>query len=252
MLAACWFDRFDPACEWRLGGRPEAQPVRHSRLDAVLTWNPAFRLPSLPVSLPIGGFGTVVLAELRLMVKGQPWWWYLVAAWLLVDGLSGPLGEVRRVTLPFTWLCPILVWSAMGAREERHGTSELVFSSPHALVLQLPAVWLAGLMVTVAAGSGVALRLLAAHEWYGIIAWGVGALFIPSLALACGVWSGGTRCFEALYLVLWYIGPRSNLPPLDFMGASTLPSVRYAILYLILAAALCAAAFAGRARQFRR
>jgi hypothetical protein len=72
-------------------------------------------------------------------------------------------------------------------------------------------------------------------------------LFIPSLALALGVWSGGSKLFEAVYLFWWYIGPMHNIPSLDFTGASSDPGI--ALSYLGMSAALLAAAGAGRKRQ---
>lgn len=78
---------------------------------------------------------------------------------------------------------------------------------------------------------------------------GLGAvLFIPTLAL--GVWSGTSKFFEALYVMVWYIGPISGLAIFDYMGLSQealdqgLP-----FIYLGLTAALLLAALIGRWRQ---
>ena len=43
------------------------------------------------------------------------------------------------------------------------------------------------------------------NQWSWLLAWGVGAMFIPSLAL--GVLSGSNKTFEGLYLIVWYLGP---------------------------------------------
>ena len=63
---------------------------------------------------------------------------------------------------------------------------------------QFTAAWLAGVAVSVLTGSGTAVHLILAHEWTGLLAWAVGSLFIPSLALALGLWSGNSRFFEAV------------------------------------------------------
>ncbi len=68
-------------------------------------------------------------------------------------------------------------------------------------------------------GSGVALTLALHGEWSGLLAWGVGALFIPSLALCLGVWTGSSKSFEFIYTLLWYIGPINRIELLDFLGA---------------------------------
>jgi hypothetical protein len=62
-------------------------------------------------------------------------------------------------------------------------------------------------------------------DWQSFTAWIAAVLFIPSLALALGIWSGNSVPFEALYTVWWYVGPGHQLPGLDFMG-TTLASAR--------------------------
>ena len=204
-------------------------------------------------------FRRTLWAELRLMLKGQRWWWYMVALGLIVAGLIGD--QVRHEVLPYAWLWPLLSWSAMGVREARHGTDQLVFSAPHPLRHQLPAMWLAGVGVAMLAGSGVAVRLLLDGDWAGTRAWLVGALFIPALALALGCWSGNSKLFEVVYTILWYVGPVEGIAVLDFMGASgssvscTCGPVRATfsadlpLIYLASTMVLLALALVGRKRQ---
>jgi len=49
-----------------------------------------------------------------------------------------------------------------------------------------------------------------------------GAIFVPTLALACGAISGTSRFFEIVYLVLWYVGPMNATPGVDFAAVSGL------------------------------
>ena len=107
--------------------------------------------------------------------------------------------------------------------------------------------------MTLLTGMGTALRLIGARDWNGLLAWAVGVLFIPSLALASGTWSGSSKPFEALYTVLWYVGPMNGLSALDFMGAlpeSTAAGVHW--IYLGISILLIALACLGRWRQIRR
>lgn len=129
-------------------------------------------------------FPGVLAAELRLALKGQPWWWFAAAAGLVIAGLTAPAQGVRQIVLPLAWIWPILVWSPMGNRESRFGTGELLFSAPRPVGRQLPAVWMAGVLVAAAVGGGVAARYLIAGDFAALAAWAAGALFIPSLALA--------------------------------------------------------------------
>jgi hypothetical protein len=80
------------------------------------------------------------------------------------------------------------------------------------------------------------------------LAWGVAALFIPALALAAGVWTGGGKLFEVLYLLLWYIGPMNRTPFLDFIGASGVVRADTTAGFAIATLFLLACALLGRWR----
>ena len=90
----------------------------------------------------------------------------------------------------------------MGTREERQRTGLLLFSTAHPLRRELPACWLAGVIVAALTGSGSALRFAFVRDGSGLAAWAVGALFIPTLALALGVWTGGSKLFGVVYMLL--------------------------------------------------
>ena len=207
----------------------------------------------LPAEAKHFRFDRVLRAELRLALGGQPWWWYVGALGWTIAGLLAPVDASREYLLPVAWLWPLLIWSALGVREVQHRTGDLVFAAPHPLRRQLPATWLSGLTVTLLAGSGVALRLILAGQWSVILAWVVGALFIPTLALALGVWSGSGKAFEGLYALLWYVGPVNQLTALDFVGATD-KSIAAGVpcYYLALTAILMGLAVLGRMRQIRR
>lgn len=275
LLAVVLFDRFDPArglahrydlsfqrgrldmLRWLRTGlwlpAPSAPPEEESARTPV----PA-QVTLTPLVRPLAGsrlrpVGHTLLAELRLLLKGQRWWWYAVALGLVVAGLLVPPFESgRQIALPLAWLWPVLLWSALGVREARHHTGELVFCATHPLRRQLPATWLAGVILALLTGSGAAVRLVLGGNWAALTAWSAGALFIPTLALALGCWSGSSKPFEAVYVALWYAGPINGLPALDFMGA--LPEAvagGVCWYYLALTGLLLALAALGRWRQVR-
>jgi hypothetical protein len=198
-------------------------------------------------------FGRVLLAELRLLLSDVRWWWYAVLAALMLAGLFAPIDLSRQYILPATWLWPILVWSSLGVLEARHHTTQLVFSAAHPLGRQLPAAWLAGILVTALAGSGVAINLLQAGDSLGVLAWSVAAVFIPTLALALASWSSSGKLFEVTYMVLWYFGPlRQIVPQFDFMGVSDKArAAGMPLVYLVFTVALLASAIVGRRRQLQ-
>jgi hypothetical protein len=253
LIAALFFTRFDPAREGI---------SKRSRKGAVLPVVSKEKvIPSTPKRAhltpldanPTGPrFGRALLAELRLSLKEQPWWWYIVALGLVIASFFAPPDVLRRDLLPAAWIWPLLIWSAMGVREVRHRTDQFVFSAPHPLRHQLPVTWLAGVILTMLAGGGVAVRLILAGDWAVVLAWTAGALFIPSLALTMGVWSGSSKLFEVVYMTVWYLGPMSNLSTLDFMGAhSEAVSAGMPQYYLSLTILLLGLAVAGRRRQLQ-
>lgn len=244
LLAAMFFNRFDPALEWGL---------KRAKVVAVLTGNgeasaavPAqspVHLTALAHARSASSLPQLVLAELKLMLKGHRWWWYAVAGGLFVASLTTPLNAVRGVAIAIL-IWPVLVWSQMGTREGRFNTASLIFSSERSLQRQFPAMWTAGLLVAALTNGGLAIRLLIAGDRSGLLAWLACTLFVPSLALALGIWSGTSKTFEAVYTVWWYIGPAHSVPGMDFLGAS--PDSARPYLFLSLAAALLIAAYLGR------
>ncbi len=257
--SAWFFDRFDPARSRR---KPGAKP-RSKGVATPAGVTPEFPTVRAPVATSIrlaplasdarhSGPWRLLAAELRLALKGYRWWWYAVAGGLLIAQFAAPLEVSRGPLLAVAWLWPILVWSALGTRETRFGTEQLLFSCARILPRQFPAAWMAGILVAALTGLGAAVRLALAGHGAGLLAWAAGVLFIPSLALALGVWSGTSKFFEGLYTALWYIGPLNRVPGLDFTGNASGPQAgRYALLYLGGATILVGAAFFRRARQLR-
>jgi len=249
LLASLFFHRFDPASElWRKKKRAELviAPANGEMPQRPSTGSRSVQTAQLtPLAATRNSrFLQLVLCELRLMLKGQRWWWYAGAAGLLIGTLVSPSADAREGCLIAAWFWPILIWSQMGAREARYATQSLIFSSPRALPRQLPAIWMAGVLVAALAGAGAGVRLLMSDDWHGLLGWLAGALFIPSLALALGVWSGRSKAFEALYTVWWYIGPLHHTAGWDFMG--TTPASSSSMAYILAAAALLATAYIGR------
>jgi len=248
LLSSLFFHRFDPAREpWRLKplapslGPAEglesvgSPPVAQTWVSTAGPLSPVKRKP---------GLRPIVFSELLLMLKGQPLWWYAIAVLLFAISLLVPGLGVRSGAAAIAWLWPVLVWSQMGAREARNATESLIFCSESLLNRQLPAVWMAGVVVALLTGGGMGLNLLFSRDWRGVAAWIAGAFFIPSLALAFGVWTGTSKPFEVLYTALWYLGPMHHTAGLDFTGAA--PTATSPIMYLAVTVVLLALAYFGR------
>lgn len=236
-MASLLHHRFDPAMESQKSKTKKkiaADPAEEKTESSV--FSRAFAHLTALTSFGGRPFIGLVLAELRLMLKGVSRWWYLVAFGFWIASLATPL-EISRGMLTAVWIWPLLLWSKMGVRESIHQTSPIIFSSAHSLQRQFPAAWLAGVIVALATGSGVALRLLLVADLNGIAASLAGALFIPTLALALGVWSGTSKTFEAVYTFWWYVGPGHHIPYIDFMGTaagSGRPTFYFAVVAVLV------------------
>jgi len=253
LLAALFFRRFDPAPRKHKPSRDHERTESPPRESTQPNSTPA-PIHLAPLTSARRAFypARILLAELRLLLKGVRWWWFIVFAGLNVAGLLLPTESARRYLLPAAWILPLALWSALGTREVRHNTGQLIFSAPHPLSRQLPLVWLAGIAVALIAGAGVAVNLVLAGDWLHLLAWGTAALFIPTLALALGVWAGSNKLFEVVYMLWWYAGPINGMETLDFAGAGPNLQLSRVLVYGLLTILLFALAVIGRRRQIKR
>ena len=271
LIAALLFDRFDPARgifrnrrqraastlsapfrRWWSRVTASTQSLANGIANGSPTSNSLPHLSALHPSALRFRSASVLLAELRLMLKRQRWWWYAGGGILLCISLADSAAEGRQGVLRFVWIWPALLWSAMGTREARYGTDQLIFSSAHSLRRQFVAAWMAGVVVAVLTASGIYLRTLQASDWLGLLGLTVGALFIPTLAVTMGVWSGSSKMFEAVYVIWWYVGPLRHDRKLDFMFTSenslTTSTLRF---YLAATVVLFGLALLGRRYRLR-
>jgi hypothetical protein len=141
---------------------------------------------------------------------------------------------------------PVLVWSKMGEREARYQAEQLIYQAAYPLLRLLLSSWLAGVMLTALAASGVLLGRLIFAELFALLPWVLSVLFIPTLALTLGIWSRSSKPFEVIYPILWYLGPfnsQNQLLVLDYLGVhpeasvitSPLPVAGFIALLMLLA-----------------
>ena len=248
LVAAGLFDRFSSRAEGRGAGRLR-------RLLERIAWLPLQKIPGwilFPFEVLVQRFvsGRILIAELRLMLQGLPFWWYAVALGLWIASVAMDPASARENILQFLWIWPVLLWSGMGTREKQFRTGSILFSAPRPLGRQLPVTWGAGFLIAILLASGVLLRLALDGETAAFLPIIAGAVFIPSLALALGVWSGTRKTFEAIYVALWYIGPAHHMPSIDFMATTDKALAAGApAAFAIAAAVLCILALGGRWRQ---
>ncbi|ADQ65758.1 hypothetical protein C499_11166 [Halogeometricum borinquense DSM 11551] len=207
----------------RLGGK-------QTNCDGEQSERPAIESLSLtPVATrDAGGFHRLLVAELRLALRGRPWWWYggaillvgVPVVTLVTTGAANISVEpVRTFVFPIAAIWPLIVWSDIGVRPVQHRVLPLVLSSRYPLK-QLIAEWLSGIIVAIGVGSGVFAVYIATGHTGALLGFVSGVLLAPSLATAAGSWSRSTTLFELSYLTLWYVGPLNGAQPVDFIGAT--------------------------------
>jgi hypothetical protein len=243
LIAAVFFDRFDPKQVFRIKKQSES-PTGEATSETKVLPAPVIHLTPLTESKAGFRFDTVFIAELKLMLKGNRWWWYAAAAGLVAAQFAND-PEMTHILLVVSWLWPILLLSKMGSRETRFYTREIVFSAPRPVIRQLPAAWLAGFTLVALSGSGALFKFLIAGDLSSLLPWLAGALFIPSMALASGVLTGSSKLFEVVY-VLWMYLILQKTPALDFVGIT--PQSPW-IFYIMLAGVLFVLAAIMRQKQ---
>lgn len=262
MIASLPFARFDPA---RRHTSPASTDLRSRLKDQFYeSWDTpnqstevsrtlSISLTPLEASVRRARFLRVVFAELKLMLKGPRLIWYAGLLSINIAFLLNPSGPLQPFLLSAVWIWPIAVWSQMGAREQRYNTWQIIFCAPRPALRQLPAMWLAGVVVAAIAGSGAWLYIALAGDMAMLFAWFGGALFVPALALALGVWAGSSRIFEAVYLFIWYLGLVEGVPVLDFAGTTSEGlAMGIPYVYLLVSACLVGLALIGRMRESRK
>jgi hypothetical protein len=236
LIAALPFDRFDPA-------QQKLKPKKRGVLQRVWTWGSAILrgeflrrkamntsnqpektavslTPLIRTTTP-GHFWRVLIGELKLLFKGHLFIWYVAAIGLNIACVVGPPDMVQQIFIPLVWLCPVLIWSQLGTREAKYNTGQMIFSTPRPVAHQLSALWLAGLCFTAITACGTAIHLAMSGNIISLLAWGVGVSFVPTLALALGVWIKTNRLFEVIYSFMWYFGFIERTPTFDFTGATS-------------------------------
>ena len=194
----------------------------------------------------------LVIAELRLILKAAPAWWYLGLLGLWIASSLVPMAALHSIVLPIASFWPVFGWSALGTREKQHATEPLFFSVAAPVRRMLPAAWFAGFVLMLGASGPGLLRLGLAGEAAALGGWCLGGAAVAALALALGVWSGSGRFFEVLYLFLWYVGPMHQVPELDYTGVTAVRSPELWVAHAVAAVLLFVVAVVGRSRQIQR
>jgi len=219
LIAAALFDRFDPSRTRRR--RPGKRKKTGVAPDSPGR-SPNRRTPDISLAPVTVGFKltTLILSELRVMLKGYHWVWYVVALGIPIAQIAAPYDIARTYLLPAALIWPLPLWSALGTRDSRYGTQPLLTSSPHPLIRRLSSAWLGGLIISAVLCSGMAIKAVLAGQLIQAAAVAAGAVFVPTTALMLGAVAGSRKFFEVGYFMVWYVGMVDHVWAFDFVGVT--------------------------------
>ncbi len=201
----------------------------------------------IPVKIPALHFG-LAHSEASILLKGQPAFWWIVAACLWIANCFSPMDTVRSALFPIAFLWMLPAFSEMGCLEHQTGMVCILRTIPKAAVRQAYFCWRIGFAVSLLTALPVLLRLLFSGNPAEFLSALVFAVFIPSAALFLGEWTKTNRPFEICFLILCFL--MINVPQLVFPGEFFTPSSGLRVAATaIVAGAMLFSALAGRVAQ---
>ncbi len=210
LIGTMSFKRFDPAIEPHRNDRtkeiePNLNPAKYTSLP-----KPKLSFSPLPL----------IKAEGKIMLKGVPLWWWVLTLGLFTASVLTDLSITHKYILPLLLLLQINIWSVLGSREKIYGTKQIVFTAPKVLSRQLFAGWGAGILWGLFLSSATIFRLVLEYNFYGVFAIITGIIFIVTLALSGGIFTGGTKLFQMIYVIMFY-GLIQKFSFLDYLGTTS-------------------------------
>ncbi len=244
MAASLVFDRFrvSPRGRWRIFPRDtpsrtiESQPTRGSFVVTVP------KSPALNNDHILRASLTALVAEILLTLKRR-WWYLLGCVGATISSFFVSREDLNLYLIPLILLLPISVIADLGCREEREGTSELVFIAPYNRILYPLWKWSSGFVLTSLALTGPLFIRIAGGRLTSALALIIGINFLVSMAVSLGILTGGYRVFVTAYIILWWVlvTGMNKRPPLWLDWSSLWYGGKYplvAALYLILSIGL--------------
>ena len=163
-----------------------------------------------------------------------------------------PLDIVARFLLPVAFIWPLERLSALGARERVWNVADILSATRGFAARTLAAQWGCATLLGSLLCTGYIVRLAVTGDPIGALACIAVVGATAAAALALGTITGTSRLFEAVYLVIWYVGPINRLPFLDYSQATvSAPLALLSISCAVSIAFLITAAVARRSQSYR-
>ncbi len=176
------------------------------------------RYRDLPVAVAKFSYFSLIVAELRLILKGNSTLWLIITSVSFIVSIFTSQNFAYKIALPLLWFFQILILSGLGSREINNRCHEYIFSAALPLKRQLTATMSAAALIMIVLAIPVMIKLLISGDLYGVYAILVGAMFIPVFAISMGIVTGGRKVFEVLFTVIIY-SIFNSIPFLDCTGA---------------------------------
>jgi hypothetical protein len=190
-------------------------------------------LSSLPQTAAAFNIYPLIKAEIMMILRKGPLWFWLINLGMFIALFFIPLGKAHQLALPVVWFFQINRWADLATKEKYYGTSSFVYGSSKPLGRLLTAQILAGTLVALAFAFPVLLRLLFAGEFAFLPGIALGALILIGFSTFSGILTGGKRLFEILFFMLTY-AVIENIPQADYFGGKHCSAEYFAIQVMIV------------------
>lgn len=218
LLVSSWFNRFDPSKITEKKQRSAWLSKKKQSIQNIYNSSSEIRYRDLPAVVAKFSFSSLILAELRLILKGNSTLWMVITFVTFTVSIFTPLDFAYKIILPLVWFFQILVLSNLGSREITQRCHEYIFPVAFHLRRQLSATISAAVLLMLTVALPVLVKVLITGNLYAAYAIVVGALFIPAFAISSGILTGSSKLFEVLFTMMVY-GILNNIPLFDFVGA---------------------------------
>ena len=194
------------------------------------TGKPAYKAVA-PSNRPIWLHG--IVTELKLMLKGQSFIWYLISITGIVLSLFLGMNIVQVYILPLLMLWFVNIFSRLGSREHSHDILTIIATIPGGKLKQIIYAWIAGIIVALILALPVMVRLSVLGQFIGVLAVLAGIIFLPSFAMFLGEFTKTNRVFEMIFIIMTY-AIVNGASVVMYMGYPELSSFYQAGAYLIV------------------
>jgi hypothetical protein len=175
----------------------------------------------------------LIKAEILMLLRKGPFWFWLINLGLFISLFFIPLNKAHQIALPLVWFLQINRWADIATKEKYYGTSSYIYGTFRPSGRLLTAQILAGTVTALAFAFPVILRYTFAGEFEFLPGIALGSLMLIGFSVSLGILTGGKRLFEIFFFMLTY-AVIENIPQADYFGGVHSTTGYFAIQLLII------------------